>query len=153
MGKTYLLSVFAFFLLASCGGGASSDEGSATTEDTTVIAEEVDPMKSLGIGSIEKVTLGEEIDAEMAAAGQALYEQMCTDCHIAAKNFVGPAPKGILSRRTPEWVMNMILNPEEMVMKDSIAKKLFIEYYEVTMANQNLTEEQARQVLEYFRTL
>jgi len=48
--------------------------------------------------------------------------------------------------------MNMILNPDEMVQKDPIAKALLAEYLS-PMANQNLTEEQARAVLEYFRTL
>lgn len=153
MKKIYLISTFAVFLLASCGGGASSDESTTTTEATPAAEEEVDPMKSIGIGPIEKVTLGAEVDTEMAAAGQAVYEQMCTACHKPEKNFIGPAPKGILSRRTPEWIMNMILNPEEMIMKDPTAKKLLMEFNGAPMANQNLTEDQARQVLEYFRTL
>jgi hypothetical protein len=49
--------------------------------------------------------------------------------------------------------MNMILNPEQMVKEDPIAKKLLVEYNMAPMANQNLTEEQARKILEYFRTL
>ena len=49
--------------------------------------------------------------------------------------------------------MNMILNPEQMVKEDATARKLLMEYNGAPMANQNLTEEQARQVLEYFRTL
>jgi hypothetical protein len=49
--------------------------------------------------------------------------------------------------------MNMILNPEVMIKKDPIAKKLLDEFDGAPMANQNLTEDQARQVLEYFRTL
>jgi hypothetical protein len=69
------------------------------------------------------------------------------------KKFIGPAPKGILERRSPEWVMNMILNPEVMVKEDSLAKALLAEFNGAPMANQNLTEEQARAVLEYFRTL
>ena len=69
------------------------------------------------------------------------------------KRFIGPSPKGILERRTAAWTMNMILNPEEMVQKDPMAKKLLIEYNGSPMANQNLTEDEARAVLEYFRTL
>ena len=49
--------------------------------------------------------------------------------------------------------MNMILNPEEMVQKDPLAKELLIEFNGSPMANQNLTQEEARAVLEYFRTL
>ena len=112
-----------------------------------------DPMENKGLGPIKSLTLDAEIDAEMASAGQVVYEQMCTACHKAEKNFIGPAPKGIMERRSPEWVMNMILNPEEMIMNDPIAKDLLMEFNGAPMANQNLTEEQARQVLEYFRTL
>ena len=74
-------------------------------------------------------------------------------CHKPDKKFIGPAPTGIFKRRTPEWIMNMILNPEEMTQKDPLAKALLVEFNGSPMANQNLTEEEARQVLEYFRTL
>jgi hypothetical protein len=78
---------------------------------------------------------------------------MCTACHKPEKNFIGPAPKGVLDRRTPEWIMNMILNPEQMVKEDATARQLLIEFNGAPMANQNLTKDEARQVLEYFRTL
>jgi cytochrome c len=58
---------------------------------------------------------------------------------------------GVTDRRTPEWIMNMILNPEVMVAENPIAKKLLAEYLS-PMANQSLTESEARAILEYFRT-
>lgn len=112
-----------------------------------------DPMDNKGIGPVKSVTLGATIDETMAAHGKEVYEAKCTACHKAETKFIGPAPKGILERRSPEWIMNMILNPEEMVQKDPDAKKLLMEYNGSPMANQNLTEEEARAVLEYFRTL
>ncbi len=48
--------------------------------------------------------------------------------------------------------MNMILNPEQMVAEDPIAKDLLKEYLS-PMANQSLTEDEARKILEYFRTI
>jgi cytochrome c len=39
------------------------------------------------------------------------------------------------------------------VKEDPIAKKLLVEYNMSPMANQNLSEADARAVLEYFRTL
>ena len=146
-----MLFIGAALAFTSCGGG-SSTEGETAPPPESMVAEEVDPMKSIGIGPISSVELG-EVDAEMAAAGEAVYNQMCTACHKAEVKYIGPSPKGILDRRTPEWVMNMILNPEEMIQKDPTAKKLLAEFNGAPMANQNLTEEQARQVLEYFRTL
>ena len=96
--------------------------------------------------------MADEIDLDLAKQGEDVYVKMCSACHKPEKRFVGPAPKGIMERRSPEWIMNMILNPDEMVQKDPIARALLAEYLS-PMANQNLTEEQARAVLEYFRTL
>jgi mono/diheme cytochrome c family protein len=155
MKKFYLLSVVATLFLVSCGGSSSEEADESTEAPKSMVAEETpaDPMENKGIGPVSSVTLGEEIDAEMAKQGQTVYEQMCTACHKPDKNFIGPAPKDILERRSPEWIMNMILNPEEMIQKDPIAKDLLIKFNGAPMANQNLTEDQARQVLEYFRTL
>jgi hypothetical protein len=49
--------------------------------------------------------------------------------------------------------MNMILNPQEMVQKDPLANDLLKEFNGSPMSNQGLTEDQARAILEYFRTL
>ena len=145
--------VLSLSLLVSCGDKTKKD--STETPKEEVVKEEVvevDPMQNKGIGPITSVTLAAEVDQELAKKGAEVYKQMCSACHKAEKRFVGPAPKGILERRSPEWVMNMILNPQEMVEKDPIAKALLAEYLS-PMANQNLTEEQARAILEYFRTL
>jgi mono/diheme cytochrome c family protein len=89
----------------------------------------------------------------MATKGKEVYDQMCLACHRIGKKFIGPAPNGILERRTPEWVMNMILNPEVMVKEDPLAKELLMEFNGSPMSNQGLDEEQTRAILEYFRTL
>lgn len=131
-------------------------ETPAETKTTTAAAdappsERVD-LVNKGVGPIKTLVLA-DIDQAMAAKGQEVYKTMCTACHKADKRFIGPAPKGILDRRTPEWVMNMILNPEKMIESDPLAQELLKEFNGAPMANQNLTEEEARAVLEYFRTL
>lgn len=153
--KKIILSalVLSLTFLMSCGDTSkkeNTDQPGVIKEVEKVVA--ADPMQNKGIGPVKEVTLAAEIDLEMAKKGEEIYVQMCSACHKPDKRFIGPAPKGILERRTPEWVMNMILNPQEMVEKDPIAKALLAEYLS-PMANQNLTEEQARAVLEYFRTL
>lgn len=107
--------------------------------------------KSKGVGPIKNLKLG-AINKSMAAKGKAMFDSKCLSCHKPAKKYIGPAPKDILKRRTPEWVMNMILAPEKMLAEDPIAKAL-LERYLAPMANQNLTEQEAREVLEYFRTI
>lgn len=49
--------------------------------------------------------------------------------------------------------MNMIMNPEQMIKEDPIAIQLLKEANGAPMANQNVSEEQARAILEYFRTI
>lgn len=139
-------------IFSACGGGNTTSEQNASPPPKSMVAETADPMQNKGIGPIKSVELG-EIDPLLAAEGLKVFESMCTACHKVDKKFIGPSPKDILSRRSPEWVMNMILNPEVMIKEDPIAKKLLMEANGAPMANQNLTEEQARAVLEYFRTL
>ena len=158
--KIKLLAFFVIVaLMSSCGGDKSSDSHTSSSKPKSMVkkveqkepAANADPMSNKGIGPVKSVTLG-DLDQELADKGKEVYKAKCTACHKAKKRFIGPAPLGILERRSPEWIMNMILNPEEMVAKDPIAKKLLAEF-SAPMANQNLTEDEARSVLEYFRTL
>ncbi len=110
-------------------------------------------LKNKGIGPITSIDLGNKVDQEMASHGADVFKNLCTACHRSDKKFIGPSPKNILSRRTPEWIMNMILNPNEMVQKDPLAKDLLIEFNGSPMADQSVTKEDARAILEYFRTL
>jgi mono/diheme cytochrome c family protein len=149
----YILSGLILVFTWGCGGSTQSTTEETVTPPKSMLATQQDPMENKGIGPVKELTLPAEIDQEMAEAGKAIYMQMCTACHKPDKKFIGPPPKGVLDRRSPEWVMNMILNPEVMIMKDPIAKQLLIEYNGAPMSNQNLSQEQARQILEYFRTL
>lgn len=104
-----------------------------------------------GIGPVtEVVTLG-EIDGPLVAKGKETFEVKCTACHKVGERYVGPALNDVLSRRSPTYVMNMILNPNEMVERHPAAKQVLAEYMTL-MANQGLTVEEARAVLEYLRT-
>lgn len=149
----FLIST-ALAISTSCGGGSESQETSNQTPQSMVETETAssDPMANKGIGPVSSISLG-ALDQAMADEGKAIYDQMCTACHKPNEKFIGPAPAGIMSRRSPEWIMNMILNPEQMVKEDPIAKQLLVEYNMAPMANQGLTEDQARKILEYFRTL
>ena len=142
-------------LMVSCGGDKTPEK--STKKDApkakSMMKPKADPMKDVGIGPVSELVLPADVDQEMADRGHKVYKEKCTACHKASKKFIGPSPKGIFERRNPAWVMNMILNPDEMVQKNPIAKALLIEFNGSPMANQNLTEEQAREIVEYFRTL
>lgn len=104
-----------------------------------------------GIGPItEPVTLG-ALDPAMAEAGKAVFEGKCGACHKMDEKYVGPALGEVTTRRSPAYIMNMILNPQEMVERHPVAKQLLAEHMSF-MPNQGLTKDEARQVLEYLRT-
>lgn len=122
-------------------------------EVNKVPASERITLDNKGVGPVKNVELSEQINEEMVKRGMELFKTNCTACHKVDKRFIGPSPKGILKRRSPEWIMNMILEPQMMVEQDRCAKDLLVEFNGAAMANQNLTREQARDILEYFRTL
>jgi len=166
-----MLLLLAGYLFNGCSSG-TKPEDTATKETPKKEVEEEEEEKdeekkeegsgneafehwkeNKGVGPVKSVTLASTVDQAMADAGSQIYKAKCTSCHKPDKRFIGPAPKGIFERRTPEWIMNMILNPEVMVKEDPIAKQLLMDFNLSPMANQNLTEDEARKVLEYFRTL
>ena len=154
--KNIIILIFVSAAMVACGGSSQNQQEEGSEAPKSMVENEApasaDPMDNKGIGPISSIELG-PIDDAMVAEGKAVYDQMCMACHKPTEKFIGPAPAGIVERRSPEWIMNMILNPEEMVKEDPIAKALLVEYNMAPMANQGLTEEQARQILEYFRTL
>lgn len=144
------LAVISFFI--RCSGGGDS---TARPNNPNPVAEKVDPesvaMENHGVGPVTSIELG-ALDEQLAESGKAIFEAKCTACHKIEKKYIGPALMGVTERRTPEWVMNMILNPSEMIAKDPLAKKLVGDANGAIMADQSLTEEEARSILEYLRT-
>ncbi|EKD41544.1 MAG: cytochrome c [uncultured bacterium] len=66
------------------------------------------------------------------------------------ERYVGPNLVGVTTRRKPEWVMNMILNPVEMTQKDPVANDLLATYL-TQMTFQNVTQDEVRLIYEFFR--
>jgi mono/diheme cytochrome c family protein len=84
--------------------------------------------------------------------GQEIFDTKCSACHKWGERYVGPALAGVTKRREPEWIMNMILNPDEMIKQDEQAKALFAQYL-TPMTFQNVSEDEAKAILTYFRSL
>ena len=106
-----------------------------------------------GIGPVEAFEFDQPVDSVMVESGKVVYNVYCVLCHREVEDFIGPPMKDIFKRRTPAWTMNIILNPTEMILNDPIAKQLFIDYNSAPMGYQNISKEDARAMLEYFRTL
>jgi mono/diheme cytochrome c family protein len=107
--------------------------------------------KSKGIGPIKSVTLATPLEQDRIPRGKAIYEMKCQACHkLDDQRVVGPGWKGVTQRRTPEWIMNMIVNVEVMLEKDEEAQRQ-LELCLVRMPNQNVSIGDARDILEFMR--
>lgn len=129
--------------------------------DTAVTPRQMDSAKTTmdempdkaktGIGPIKhKVVLGEQINQTMADKGKKLFNNKCSGCHSIHESAVGPALGGVLEERSPQWVMNMILNPEEMIEKNPQVQAMKAQY-EAKMVDLDLSKREAREIVEYLR--
>lgn len=105
-----------------------------------------------GVGPVKNLVLSESIDTAMSEAGSELFQAKCIACHHTGnERKIGPGLGNITGRRTPEWIMNQILNPLEMAQKDSLTREL-LSIYLTQMTPMDLSEKEARAVLEFLRT-
>ena len=156
-----VITLFCLLFLISCGSKEEKKKGfeynrtqkidkkSNNTSESKVLVD----LDNKGIGPIKKVDFETTINNDLAEKGKATFNQKCTACHMANRKLIGPAMNGIYERRSPEWVMNLLLNPAEMLKKDPVAIALLKEYNNIMMLNQNLTNDEARSITEYLRTL
>ncbi len=140
------LLVLAAVLLIGCGG--SSDNQTENADSQKEEQELTEFEMTNGIGPVKEEVTIDEIDPELAKEGMRVFDMKCGACHKLDSRYVGPPLGGILNARTPAYVMNMILNPEEMLEKHPVAKSIGSEY-PTRMTNQQLTREKARAVVEY----
>ncbi|MBK7965717.1 MAG: cytochrome c [Bacteroidetes bacterium] len=100
---------------------------------------------------VKEIALTNPLNQEWVANGEKIYDSKCLSCHkLTDEKLVGPGWKDVTKRRTPVWIMNMILNVEMMLDEDPEAQ-LMLEQCLVRMPNQNLTEADSRQVIEFMR--
>ncbi len=107
--------------------------------------------KDLGIGPVKEVKLG-PIDEKLTQQGKSLFEMKCAMCHSLDERKIGPALRDVTEQRTPEFIMNLLVNTSEMEQKDETMKKLISEY-SVPMTDLELSEKDARALLEYLRSV
>jgi len=154
---------FSLLLLAACGNSEKEEKQQiklgeqparqAPASSQAKSSKDMVDFSNKGIGPIKSVNLSDDIDAALAEKGRVVFDNMCIACHKIDRKFIGPKVQGVTKLRAPEWIMNMIMNPEEMIQKDPIAQQLLLESNMAVMANQNIKEDEARAILEYFRQI
>lgn len=149
------ISIALSAIIVGCGGGEKSSESTSSSEnkasETSKDPSSYDPKRGEGKYTAESLALSDKIDDAMAAEGEKACNVKCMSCHkLSEEKLVGPGWKGVSTRRAPEWIMNFITNPDPMIDKDPEAQAM-LELCLVRMPNQNLTDNEARQMLEYMR--
>lgn len=152
--------IITFLVLAMIAGACGNQNGKATvaadkentSENTASTANpSYDPNR--GEGKFKEVTIPEKLDPKMADQGMAIYNVKCSSCHKTTdEKLVGPGWKGVTTRHTAPWIMNFITNTDEMLTKDPKAQAL-LEICLVRMPNQNLSDDDARNLYEYMRKI
>ncbi|MCF7824929.1 MAG: c-type cytochrome [Candidatus Marinimicrobia bacterium] len=150
MIEKWSIAIISTFILISCGGGDKTDSGKPAVSEMTARGISKTQLEH-GIGPITSFSLG-PADARQAERGQAVFTEKCIACHKIDERLVGPPLRGVVDRRSPAFILNMILNPDEMVKKHPEIQKMLAQYY-VPMTFQDVTEADARAILEYLRTL
>jgi hypothetical protein len=141
----FLPLVIAFI---SCKEGTKKDPEPVDVQDLTKDKEEVHGTEI----KASDITLTNPLNAEWVSAGKSIYELKCQSCHkLTEEKLVGPGWKDVTKRREPVWIMNMITNVDMMLEKDPEAQKL-LELCMVRMPNQNISQEEARKILEFQRS-
>lgn|SRR5574343_301620 len=150
----YGTAVAMVLLLASCGS-KPENTNTAITEATAEVQKNengnpsYDPNR--GEGKFKDVEVGTTLDSPMAEAGNKVYDVKCSSCHkLTDEKLVGPGWAGVSKRRTPTWLMNFITNTNDMIDKDPELQAQ-LELCLVRMPNQSLSDDEARQLLEFMR--
>lgn len=143
-------------LLASCGGEPQAPAtGPAKPADNAPAATASTPAYPAGFYTAEMIDPPPtgEIDQSMVDEAMKIFNAKCKACHgLTDQKVVGPGWKGVIKERKPEWIMNMMLHTQWMVENDPEAQQL-VEETKAVMTDQELTDKQARAMLELIRSL
>lgn len=143
-----LATLAALLFTNSCGNNEKKTDES--TEAPQSMVQDAPKDDGQGIGKFKNITLA-AIDEKLAEQGKAVFEAKCYACHRTTdQKIVGPGLKGVTSKQSPAWILNMITNPVEMTQKDPTAKALLAEHL-TQMTFQDVSDDQAKQLLEFLR--
>lgn len=151
MGRALLLSVL-LPAAAACGGpddganGAARDAASGSADGLTEF------QLRHGIGPFTEEVSVDAGDEALVAEGERNFQLKCEACHRMEERLVGPPLGQVLERRTPTFVANMIMNPEQMAKEHPEVRALLAEY-PIIMPYQNVTEEEALAIVAYLQSL
>jgi cytochrome c551/c552 len=162
--KKYTLFIFLLLPIVSILGICASilaeggplekkhTSGSLNPPRISPLVQSVPQDKDRGIGPVKTVELG-PINKKMTDDGKSIFNTKCIICHDLDQKKVGPPIRNITKDRTPEYIMNMMVNYAQMLKEDPILKDQFKRFNNVPMTDPALNQTQARSLLEYLRSV
>ena len=110
--------------------------------------------KDKGIGPFrdKTVELG-AINPKWVSEGKGIFTSKCVLCHELDQKKIGPPLRSITKDRAPEYILNMVVNPTKMQKEDADVKVLIKKYNNVLMTELGISNDQARSILEYLRSV
>ena len=141
--KRHLVLLAALLAIAGCGKSGSNTSSSASPT-------------SGGVATASKYDSGprageEPIDEALVKQGEGLFQSKgCSACHGFGRRISCPDLLPVPMERTAQWMEQQILHPDVMTKEDPIAHQLFAQY-SLQMPNQQLTEPEAKAVIEYIK--
>lgn len=146
--KIFTLAALIGLFAWACTGKDAAEKAAKNSPSPMEAAE---PQPEVHGTEVKKVELTNPLNAEWVTVGENIYDTKCLACHkLTDEKLVGPGWAGVTKKRQPEWIMNMITNVDMMLASDAEAQKL-LEQCLVRMPNQNVSQEEARKILEFMR--
>ncbi len=146
--KRFFLATIILVGIYSCGN-QDGEPSSATVKSESTDNNSYDPNR--GEGKFKTVDVSDKLNITMADKGLKIFSVKCSSCHkTTAEKLVGPGWTGVTKRYTAPWIMNFITNTDAMITKDPKAQAQ-LEICLVRMPNQNLSDDDARNLYEYMR--
>lgn len=137
--------------LAACGGETAESSPADRTDESAAPGALTPVELEQGIGPVRDLELG-PIDPALADEGATAFVTKCSACHHIEDRYVGPRLGTVLSRRRPEFVLNMVLNANEMVKRHPVVREMLGQFY-TPMPVQVTDPDEARAILEYLRSV
>jgi cytochrome c2 len=96
------------------------------------------------------------VDPAQAAQGKQVFvKRGCNFCHTIGKTGAtaeGPDLGGVTERRTHEWLVAWLKDPNAMFGADAAADAMYEQYHHVKMPNMHLGEAEISSLLAYLAT-
>jgi len=148
-GKTtFLISLLLLAFLACTSKKEAEDKAKQSPSPSELAT----PQPEVHGTEVKTIELTTPLNKEWVATGKGIYDTKCLACHkLSNEKLVGPGWSGVTKRREPVWLINMITNVDMMLEKDAEAQKMLEECL-VRMPNQNVTQEDARKIIEFMRS-